>query len=61
MQEFRCQSCHKLLGKCEDCKYLEIKCPRCGFINVLPQRLSAEHSPPGKKNKCLESREPHQY
>ncbi|MBP1761205.1 MAG: Mu-like prophage protein Com [Firmicutes bacterium] len=35
MQEFRCESCRKLLGKYADCRYLEIKCPRCNTINVL--------------------------
>lgn len=36
MQEFRCETCRKLLGKYADCRYLEIKCPRCNTINVLP-------------------------
>jgi len=35
LKDFRCQKCHKLLGKYLECRQLEIKCPRCGSKNCL--------------------------
>ncbi|HWP98451.1 MAG TPA: Com family DNA-binding transcriptional regulator [Syntrophomonadaceae bacterium] len=35
MKDFRCQRCHRLLGRYRECLVLEIKCPRCRVVNRL--------------------------
>ncbi|MDD4774975.1 MAG: Com family DNA-binding transcriptional regulator [Syntrophomonas sp.] len=39
LKDFRCQKCHKLLGKYLECVQLEIKCPRCGTQNCLREKV----------------------
>jgi phage FluMu protein Com len=42
VNDFRCNKCHKLLGKYRNCLELEIKCPRCGSRNSLSQKVRNE-------------------
>jgi phage FluMu protein Com len=55
VNDFRCNKCHKLLGKYRDCLELEIKCPRCGSRNSLAQKLKNENENEREKELCLAS------